>query len=356
VPGFASLRCPVRFAVLVGFALAMLAAYGVAGADRVLQARGARAVRPLLAAVAVAVCASWMLFSPPTITAYRAPTRDDLSPAHRWLARNGGGGPLLELPVDSPMYLETSRAMLVSTYHGLPLVNGYTGYIPPGSTFLMLHAQQLPSPGSLQILVDCAGLEWILVHRATGVRRDAWRRLPGVRLVREFPPDPERRERDALYRVTLAPSGPCPGLLDPSVTTAGNAAPVVAEPRGALSVALPAALPPNREQSLTVSARNDGDEPWPATSVDAQKRFALAYSWRPAAGGAATPWRRVLLPRDVGPGDTIAFDAWIASPATPGRWVLHLRAGQGDEPDAPLLLEAPVDVVGGKGLAGRSAS
>lgn len=344
VPGFASLRCPVRFAVVVSFALSMLAAHAAAYAERGLARRGSSALRVAVAGLAVALCASWLVTAPPKLTAYRAPTRADLSPAHRWLARHGEGRPLLELPIDPLLHIEDARSMFVSTYHGLPLLNGYTGYTPPGSAFLLAHAQQLPSPGSLQLLVDCAGLEWILVHRATGIRREAWRELPGVRLVREFPPDPERRERDELYRVTLEPSGACPGLDDRTRTATSTPVTTVAAPRGRLAVRVPGPLPPNREHALTISLRNDGATPWPATSIDPETRFMVWYSWQPLDGGTATPWRRVLLPSDLGPGEEIELPVWIGAPAPEGRYLLRLRAGQGDEPAAPLLAETPVEL------------
>lgn len=344
VPGFSSLRCPVRFAVIVSFALSMLAAHAVAYADRRLARRGGPALRVAVAGLAVVLGASWLLTAPPTLTAYRAPTRADLSPAHRWLAEHKDGRPLLELPIDTLLNIENARSMFVSTYHWLPLLNGYTGYTPPGSAFLLAHAQQLPSFGSLQLLVDCAGLEWIVVHRATGVRREAWRKLPGVRLVREFPPDPERRERDELYQVTLEPSGSCPELHDRTRTASGTEVTTVAEPRGRLAVRVPEPLPPNREHALTISLRNDGTATWPATSVDPDARFTVAYSWQPLDGGPATPWRRILLPRDLAPGEELDVPAWIAAPATEGRYLLRLRAGQGDEPPGALVSEMPVEV------------
>lgn len=341
VPGFGSLRAPVRFGILASFAVSVLAAYAVAAAERTM---GPRVARWPAALVGVAVVAGWCVLTPPVYSTQAVPLRAHISPAHRWLAAHGEGGPLLELPIDPVTNLSSARAMFVSTYHWLPLINGYTGYTPPGSAFLLTHAQQMPTPESLQMLVDCAGVRWILVHSATGVRREAWRRLAGVELVATFPPDRERNEKDELYRVTAPPRGGCPGLFSPDTTVAGGPVPVVDAPVGRLTVVLPAVLPPFRDRPAAVSLTNDGDVAWPATAVDPRRRFSLAYSWEPAAGGAATPWQRILLPADVAPGQQITIAPWITPPIAPGEYVLRFRAGQGPDPAAPLAWQQEIRI------------
>lgn len=343
VPGFASLRSPIRFAIATSFALAGLAAYGAAALD--LHARRvAPWLRAALLGLAVALPAAWLTTGKPTFIGTRVALRDEISPAHRWLATHGEGGPLLELPIDPMLNVGSARAMFLSTYHWLPLINGYTGYTPPGSAFLLAHAQQLPSAEALQRLVDCAGVEWILVHRATAVRDEAWRKLNGVRLEREFPRGAKRSEGDQLFRVVAAKRAEgCPGLFTPGTTVDGNPVATVAAPRGSIAAALPPIVLPNHEDSVVLSVRNDGPETWPATSTDASMRFELAYAWQPEAGETGR-WTRILLPRDLGPGARVDFPAWIASPGTAGRYVLHLRAGQGMNPSAPLLWQQAVDV------------
>ena len=43
------------------------------------------------------------------------------------------------------------------------------------------YAEQLPSTNTLQLLADCTGLRWILVHAAAPAREPMWQRLPGPR-------------------------------------------------------------------------------------------------------------------------------------------------------------------------------
>ena len=349
VPGFRSLRAPVRFGVLVGFSASVLAGSAIVAFERLLPARVSRVARRPLALLGVAIAAGWAVATPPDHPTEPAPLRAGLSPAHRWLAEHGDGGPLLELPFDRELGVANARAMFVSTYHWLPLLNGYTGYTPAASAFLLAHAQQLPSAEALQVLVDCAGLRWILVHLATDVRRDAWHRLEGVRLVKEVSVESGRMQHDELYEVTAARRDACAGLFAADTTAAGNPVADVGTARGAVDVRPPDVVPSFRESRIAVTLANHGDATWPATAVDPRRRFMVAYSWQPVAEAAEpTPWRRVLLPRDVAPGERIDVQAWVWPPREPGDYRLRVRAGQGEDPEAPLLWEGAVRVEGGR--------
>lgn len=352
VPGFRSLRSPVRFGILASFLLSILAAYAIAAAERAIVARAGERARTrwfrslaasLTSLVGIGLASVWLWREPPVYSAFAAPTRDRITPAHRWLAAHGEGAPLLELPVDPMLNVLSARAMFASTYHWLPLLNGYTGYTPRGSALLLAHAQQLPDVDSLQLLVDCTDLRWILLHRASGVRREVWNQLPGVRLEQTFPRDEERRESDVLYRVVLArrPDA-CPGLFSNDTTATGGPIARITEPRGGIAANVPSVVLPNRERRFAVSLRNDGTEPWPATATDPRDRFLLWYSWQPLDGGDATPWRRVLLARDVAPGETVEITPWIAAPASRGDYLLRMRAGQGDPPSNPIAWQQKV--------------
>jgi hypothetical protein len=98
--------------------------------------------------------------------------------------------------------------MYFSTYHWLPILNGYSGYIPDSYPALMEHAARLPDPGALRVLVDCAGLRWILLRDAGPGARAAWQRPAGVKLRGEFARVGSRD--DLLYEVEWRPAAPCP--------------------------------------------------------------------------------------------------------------------------------------------------
>jgi len=88
------------------------------------------------------------------------------------LARSADDGALLELPMGGGLdprgsYRE-SAYMLASTLHWKPLVNGYSGYLPPTYELLSAIARRLPEAGALQEMVDMAGLRWVVVHQPRG--------------------------------------------------------------------------------------------------------------------------------------------------------------------------------------------
>jgi hypothetical protein len=119
VPLFAWLRVPARFALIVIFGLTVLAGFGVSAITR-------RVHRPALAASALTLVAVLELLAPSNLREI-----DGFEPVYRTLAT------LPRAPViEMPFYLEGmfqlhSKYMLYSTTHWMPLVNGYSDYIPP---------------------------------------------------------------------------------------------------------------------------------------------------------------------------------------------------------------------------------
>jgi hypothetical protein len=209
VPGFEHVRQPRRFGILASFALSAMAAFSVAGARRLAgwqeSARWGLVVGLLGAGIAVMPMA-WVQ----RLGVWTVPLGSDVPVVYRWLAANGGGQPLLELPMGYE-----ALAMYHSTYHWLPLLNGYTGYAPSSYGFLRNYAEQLPSAGALRVLVDCAGLHWILVRAGTPLRAQGWDRLAGVRLKGAFGPGGQ----DRPYEVTETADSGCGARLFQYVTT-----------------------------------------------------------------------------------------------------------------------------------------
>jgi hypothetical protein len=119
VPLFAWLRVPARFALIVIFGVCVLAGFGVSGIVR-------RFPRPAFAATALTVATVLELLVPSNLR-----EMDGFEPVYRTLAT------LPRAPViEMPFYLEGmfqlhSKYMLYSTTHWMPLVNGYSDYIPP---------------------------------------------------------------------------------------------------------------------------------------------------------------------------------------------------------------------------------
>jgi hypothetical protein len=210
VPGFGNLRAPARFAIVASFGTAGLAGFAVAAGLRALAGtrRG-----PVFAAVIAGIVPLAVLVSlarVPRINGWGVPVGADVPAVYGWLALHGEGRPLLELPV-RPAYgrgQDAALAMYFSTYHWLPLVNGYSGYYPPSYEFIERNAARLPNAEALQALVDCTGVGWLLAKASPPLAEPYWSGLRGARFRASFPGTTEWN--DALYEVLDAPRARCP--------------------------------------------------------------------------------------------------------------------------------------------------
>ena len=191
VPGFSAMRVPYRFGALASLGVVALAGLGLAATRRLLRDRG----RARLAAVLpVLVIAMGLAESAPRgLRPAPMAVGDAVPPVYRWLAAHGDGGPLLELPTRPGGPVRESLAMYFSTFHWLPLVNGYTAYPPRPYLEIMKAAHHLPAPEALSAILERVRLRWILVHRDAIPQAEwpAWKvTLYGaLRPVEDFGPD-----------------------------------------------------------------------------------------------------------------------------------------------------------------------
>ena len=123
VPGFGLLRAASRFGIVVAFALSVLAGLAVSALFAKLAFRPRR-VAVTFAALALAVVGElWVGLTFPPVP--------PVEPVYRALAVLPRG-PVLEIPFYSTRFaFERTRYMLSSTSHWMPLVNGYSSYMPP---------------------------------------------------------------------------------------------------------------------------------------------------------------------------------------------------------------------------------
>ena len=141
VPMLAWLRAPARFGLIVDFCLAVLAGIGVSA---LLE----RVRRPLVVAAALALVTAAELrvqvFMPP------APA---VEPVYRTLATLPPG-PVIEMPFFYPQVglFQHTRYMLASTAHWMPMVNGYSDYIPPDFYEHVILLAPFPSRDAFKIL------------------------------------------------------------------------------------------------------------------------------------------------------------------------------------------------------------
>src|SRR5262249_59216804 len=122
---------------------------------------------------------------------------------YRTLAASPDPGAVLEIPtggIESVLgFYNEALYMVRSTSHWKPLINGYSGTVPPTALFLAWIARDLPRQSALQDLVDAVDLRWLIVHGAQGVLANGWETLERDDALRRLASDKD----DVLYEVVL---------------------------------------------------------------------------------------------------------------------------------------------------------
>jgi|GEM_PF-849389 len=361
VPGFANLRAPHRFGILVATALPVLAGLGLWALERALGGRAVRGVR--LAQVGRALAALALAINVPWRQIPAAPAWDRAEGPRPVYAALAGlpDGPLLEVPW-SPRRpwlgaYDEAQTLVASTLHWRPILNGYTGYAPPTYHFLRRVAVTLPSAESIDRLRRAAGLRWIVVHRDRlgPFERLAWDRgaaEAGLRLAYE-----DRRNR--IYEV---PARSDTGVwmeamrtseLRPRTFEGLSRAPLeLPTPAGSLRVR---PLDPFRYSGtvatptrVEVAIENRSALPWPGFDLQREGLVELRAAFA-HPDGRIEKSERIPLVADVAPGGTARTVALVAAPTRRGRYRLCLdlvqRLSGGDRalPVPPVELEADVD-------------
>jgi hypothetical protein len=143
IPPFSLMRAPARFGIVVTLALAVLAGIAV----RELLARVAR---PTLVGLLLALATAAELAIP-----LRFRDVPPVSSADRMLATLPVG-PVIELPFWSTNRERFGHAwyMLGSTAHWMPLINGYSDYIPPDAVEAAPTLKLFPSREAFELLAE----------------------------------------------------------------------------------------------------------------------------------------------------------------------------------------------------------
>ena len=152
--GMAAIRAVPRFSVLVLLGIAMLAAFAV----RALELR-----RPHLSAgiFAVALLAIGVEYSNGAI-AYPAPPPLSTG-AGAWLRGQPGSAPVVCVPMR--VWLANTPCMLQSLEHHRPIVNGYSGVMPPFFEAMVETANRLPAADAL-LAMHSVGVEYVVSDMA----------------------------------------------------------------------------------------------------------------------------------------------------------------------------------------------
>lgn len=305
LPGFGTIRLPVRFLVITQVGLALLAALGASRAFASLRLSAVAA-----SAVASALVATTLVLAPlPTLPLHEEIVGSAVPPAYRWLAKNGAGGALLELP--RAELKARARRMYLSTYHWLPTIDGYSAYPVRTTGYLYSIARALPDEDALQALVDNVDVQWILVHLAEMPDANLW--LHG-----QLPVGLERIGRwddDLLLRVRrpVDAADVRERLLSTEETIGGvPLAPIVGECPGALFPVGPVRYSPSGDEArVTVGVRNDSTKTWPGFGL--VPRHLVYLRTRVLDMRNADPIHQFDTPvgRDLEPGATASVNVQV---------------------------------------------
>jgi len=156
VPVFDALRAPARLGIFVVFFLAVLAAWGQAAIEAPLSQTRRRALAVAIAGVLL--LEYWV--APLRLVPY-----PNAPPAlYAWLAGQPRGV-VAEFPLPVPEALpgDEARYAYMSTFHWMPLVNGYSGYYPPSYLARIDRLRGFPDAGSVDVLRR-DGVRYVIVH------------------------------------------------------------------------------------------------------------------------------------------------------------------------------------------------
>ncbi len=154
VPGFDALRSPARLGIFVLFFLGILAAHGYAAFERVIRPR----LRMVLALVVSAILMLEYWVAPLRLVPYP----NDAPPLYAWLARQPRGI-VVEFPLPTLLPGDDPRYAYMSTFHWMPMINGYSGYYPQSYLHRLTQLAKFPDHKST-IELRQAGAEYVIVH------------------------------------------------------------------------------------------------------------------------------------------------------------------------------------------------
>ena len=170
LPGFDGLRATVRFSVLVDLAAVALAVLGLAYLEWRLRNRLGRT-----AGMAVAAAVGMVAFLDRAPPLPIAPTEKvevgaEIPHVYRWLANDAGARGVIELPMTvgpgerEPWDPLPYKQVYFSTVHWKRIVNGTSGYFPPGYFDLIPRMAAFPSAAASEDLRNIP-INRVVVHK-----------------------------------------------------------------------------------------------------------------------------------------------------------------------------------------------
>jgi hypothetical protein len=190
-PVLRGLRQVSRFGVVALFGLSVLVSFGCATLERWFRARR-RAWQIAIAAMAfLELCPAPLREDRPGgVPLVRVP---ETPGEYRWLAQQSGQFSVVELPLaDGPWVWRNAPYVYWSTVHWHPLLNGYSGFAPPGYASVRRILSRFPDPLSHDLLKR-RRTRYVIVHWSEFTSLDPrpdpaeLSQMPWLHLVAQFP-------------------------------------------------------------------------------------------------------------------------------------------------------------------------
>jgi hypothetical protein len=169
VPGFQGLRVPSRINVITMLALAVMSGFGVSELQKRLRGTIPGLPKHILLMIPLLIAAEYASIPLP----YSAVVPSQVPEVYEWLAGVEEDAVVIELPFASTTdgstdwsafpYIEGWRVYF-STYHWKSIVNGYSGFLPPGYAELVQDMSGFPDESSVSRLNEI-GVNYVLLHR-----------------------------------------------------------------------------------------------------------------------------------------------------------------------------------------------
>jgi hypothetical protein len=153
---FRALRAPARASVFCLLFLGVLAAYGTAALTAAMTTRMRRAVAALICAI---VLIEYRVGSLPLVAYHNEPP-----PLYRLLAQLPRGV-VVEFPMTTIEWVphHDPRFAYMSTFHWMPLLNGYSGFNPPSYRHRLVRLARFPDEASVASLRR-ENVRYVIVH------------------------------------------------------------------------------------------------------------------------------------------------------------------------------------------------
>jgi hypothetical protein len=197
MPGFQSLRAPSRLSIMMMIALALMSGWAVAALMEKPKKLWLKKAIPFLVGILILIDFASVPFPLDTAAGLKK-----IPEIYSYVKALPEGSSLIELPMPQRILDRGREAlpMYYSTFHRKKLVNGYSGYFPPGYSIIFESTEAFPSDETFRLLRDLE-VEYVLIH-TQGWRADKGNQMQA--LLQGFPDRVELKAvagGDFLYRL-----------------------------------------------------------------------------------------------------------------------------------------------------------